>query len=102
MLSVLGCYDDLCDMRADLKLLGQVLSAVPLILARCYAERLILFGQTIELGWLGIPWTIGWIVLGINALNLIDGMDGWRRRRESSWPWPLLQSPRSPVISTRC
>lgn len=76
MLSVLGCYDDLCDMRADLKLLGQVLSAVPLILAGCYAERLILFGQTIELGWLGIPWTIGWIVLGINALNLIDGMDG--------------------------
>ncbi|MDD4787512.1 MAG: MraY family glycosyltransferase [Pirellulales bacterium] len=76
MLSFLGCYDDLCDMRADLKLFGQVLSVVPLLLAGCYAERLVLFGQVIELGWLGIPWTVGWIVLGINALNLIDGMDG--------------------------
>lgn len=76
MLCALGCYDDLCDMRADLKLLGQVLSTTPLILAGCYVERLVCFGQTFELGWMGIPWTVGWMVLGINALNLIDGMDG--------------------------
>lgn len=76
MLCALGCYDDLCDMRASFKLAGQLLAVTPLILVGAYAERFTCFGFTVELGWLGIPWTVAWIVLGINALNLIDGMDG--------------------------
>ena len=34
------------------------------------------FSCPIELGWLGIPLTVLWLVGCINALNLIDGMDG--------------------------
>ncbi len=76
ILCLVGCYDDLFDMRAVVKLAGQLLAVMPLIAVGCYAQRLSVFGLSIELGWFGIPWTIAWIVLGINALNLIDGMDG--------------------------
>jgi UDP-GlcNAc:undecaprenyl-phosphate/decaprenyl-phosphate GlcNAc-1-phosphate transferase len=76
ILCLLGCYDDLFDMRAGAKLAGQLLAVVPLIAVGAYAERFTVFGLSIELGLLGIPWTIAWIVLGINAMNLIDGMDG--------------------------
>ncbi|MHB8900878.1 MAG: MraY family glycosyltransferase [Thermoguttaceae bacterium] len=75
-LAVLGCYDDLFDMRAGAKLAGQFLAVLPLIAVGAYVERFTLFGLPIELGWFGIPWTAAWMVLGINALNLIDGMDG--------------------------
>jgi UDP-GlcNAc:undecaprenyl-phosphate GlcNAc-1-phosphate transferase len=34
------------------------------------------FGAPIELGWLGLPFTPLWIAGVINALNLIDGLDG--------------------------
>jgi hypothetical protein len=41
-----------------------------------YVDRIVAFGCPIVLGWLGIPLTILWLVGCINALNLIDGMDG--------------------------
>lgn len=75
-LCLLGCYDDLFDMRAGFKLAGQLLAIVPLVAVGAYAERFTLFGFSVELGWLGVPWTVAWLVLGINALNLVDGMDG--------------------------
>ena len=34
------------------------------------------FGGELEFGWLGIPFTIIWIVGITNAINLIDGLDG--------------------------
>lgn len=76
MLCVLGIYDDFCDMNARWKLFGQVFSTLPIVLAGGYIERLFLFGYCIELGWVGIAFTMGWLVFGINALNLLDGMDG--------------------------
>lgn len=33
-------------------------------------------GESIPLGWLGLPATLFWIVLVTNAWNLIDGLDG--------------------------
>jgi UDP-GlcNAc:undecaprenyl-phosphate GlcNAc-1-phosphate transferase len=36
----------------------------------------VLFGSTFDLGWLGIPLTIFWLLGCINAINLLDGMDG--------------------------
>ena len=76
MLCLLGIYDDLWDMTARWKLFGQVFSTLPIVLAGGYVERLVLFGYGVELGWVGIAFTMGWLVLGINALNLLDGMDG--------------------------
>jgi len=76
MLCILGAYDDLFELRARWKLLGQVAATVPIVLAGGCVHRLVLFGFSVELGALGIAFTIGWLVVGINALNLIDGMDG--------------------------
>jgi len=76
LLCLLGCWDDLRDLPARWKLLGQIVSTLPIVLAGCFLERLVIFGCSIEMGWLGAVWTIGWLVLGINALNLLDGMDG--------------------------
>src|SRR5580704_16865696 len=35
-----------------------------------------LFGWDLEVGWLGIPFTVFWLLGAINSLNLLDGMDG--------------------------
>ena len=76
MLCLLGCYDDAFELRAGVKLLGQVVSVFPVILVGCSANHLCLLGWEINLGWFGIPCTIAWLIVGINALNLIDGIDG--------------------------
>ena len=76
MLCVLGCYDDLFDMSARWKLLWQIVSTLPVVLAGGCIEHLVVFGYPVHLGLAGIAFTVGWLVLGINALNLLDGMDG--------------------------
>lgn len=76
MLCLLGCYDDAFELRAGSKLLGQVVSVLPIIVVGCWANHLCFLGWEINLGWFGIPCTIMWLIVGINALNLIDGMDG--------------------------
>ena len=76
LLGLLGCYDDRYDMRARWKLVGQIIATLPVVLAGFYVTQLELFGHHANLGWLGMPLTMGWMVLGINAMNLLDGMDG--------------------------
>lgn len=73
---LLGCIDDRWDLNARFKLLLQVVSVLPIVLAGCAVDRIVAFGYPIELGWLGIPLTVCWLVGCINALNLLDGMDG--------------------------
>ena len=55
---VLGCIDDIWDLNARLKLLLQIISVLPVVLAGLYVRRIVAFGYPIELGWLGIPLTI--------------------------------------------
>ncbi|MFH1921996.1 MAG: MraY family glycosyltransferase [Planctomycetota bacterium] len=76
MLCLLGFYDDLRDMSVRWKLLGQIVCTLPVLMAGCCVGRVVLFGHSFEMGLLGIAWTVGWLVLGTNALNLLDGMDG--------------------------
>lgn len=76
LLCLLGAYDDLYDLPARWKLLGQILSSLPVVLAGSCVSQLSLFGYNVPLGWLGVPLTVGWLVLGVNALNLLDGIDG--------------------------
>lgn len=71
-----GCIDDTWDLNPRFKLLMQIVSALPVVLAGHAIDRIVLFGYPIELGWLGIPLTVCWLVGCINALNLLDGMDG--------------------------
>ncbi len=76
MLCLLGCLDDRYNLPAKWKLFGQIISTVPVVFAGFCIDRLGGFGYELSLGWLGVPVTIGWLVLGINAMNLLDGMDG--------------------------
>jgi UDP-GlcNAc:undecaprenyl-phosphate/decaprenyl-phosphate GlcNAc-1-phosphate transferase len=76
MLCLLGAWDDLTELSAGRKLAGQVVATLPVVLAGFYVERVELLGCTLHLGWVGIVATMAWLLLCINAMNLIDGMDG--------------------------
>jgi len=76
LVCLVGCVDDSHDLNARFKLLLQVLSVMPVVLAGYYFDRVVAFSYPIELGWLGIPLTILWLVGCINSLNLLDGLDG--------------------------
>jgi UDP-GlcNAc:undecaprenyl-phosphate GlcNAc-1-phosphate transferase len=71
-----GCVDDYCRLKPRLKLLLQTCAVLPLVLAGFRVYSVVLFGDTFDLGWLGIPLTIFWFLGCINAINLLDGMDG--------------------------
>jgi len=71
-----GAIDDYCDLPSRIKLLLQIVSVLPIVLFGYSVDRIVAFGHPIELGWLGVPLTVLWLIGCINALNLIDGMDG--------------------------
>ena len=58
------------------KLLAQIVATLPIALSGCGLTHLACCGWTIDLGILGPAVTVLWLIVGINALNLIDGMDG--------------------------
>ena len=74
---LLGVYDDIKGANAAQKFSFQIICAV---LVYCFSVRIdfisIPFAGTIRLGNLSLPLTVLWIVLTINAFNLIDGLDG--------------------------
>ncbi len=72
-----GMADDIFELSARLKLLGQLIAAVTVVLGGVQIEFINLpFGGELEFGPLSIPITILWIVGITNAINLIDGLDG--------------------------
>lgn len=73
---IIGCVDDLWDLAPRFKLLLQVAASLVVVATGYWVDRLVVFGYPIELGMLGIPLTVCWLVGSINALNLLDGMDG--------------------------
>lgn len=76
LVCVVGCIDDAFRLGPRVKLLLQTLSVLPVVLAGYSVQQVIFLGGTIHFGWLGIPITVLWLVGCINALNLLDGMDG--------------------------
>jgi UDP-GlcNAc:undecaprenyl-phosphate GlcNAc-1-phosphate transferase len=75
---VLGILDDIRELSARVKLVGQIIGALILVVfgfrvdfvTNPFMEGLILLGK------LAIPVTVLWIIGVTNALNLIDGLDG--------------------------
>lgn len=78
LLIVVGIVDDISDMPAKLKLLGQVIAACIAAFGGVRIQFLSgLFGPELwHLSVLAIPVTVVWIVAIVNAVNLIDGLDG--------------------------
>jgi UDP-GlcNAc:undecaprenyl-phosphate GlcNAc-1-phosphate transferase len=63
-------------MRALVKLFWQVAAAALAFALGLRIEILHLPWGTVEMGLLALPLTVAWIVVIINAVNLIDGLDG--------------------------
>ncbi len=73
---LIGGVDDFCRLGPRLKLVLQILAVLPIVILGDHLHRIVLGGYSFNLGWLGIPLTIVWLIGCINALNLLDGMDG--------------------------
>ena len=76
LLLVVGVVDDVRGMRALVKLLFQIAAALLAFALGLAIERVHLPWGVVELGPLAIVVTVAWIVAVINAVNLIDGLDG--------------------------
>lgn len=74
---ILGILDDIYNLPAKVKLLGQLAAAGVLVLFGVKVEILTNpLGGMIILGKLAIPATLFWVVGITNTLNFIDGLDG--------------------------
>jgi len=76
LLCAVGVYDDLRNLPAKWKLVAQIATAIPILLAGCEIARVELLGFELELGAAGFLIGMAWLVACTNAVNLIDGMDG--------------------------
>jgi UDP-GlcNAc:undecaprenyl-phosphate GlcNAc-1-phosphate transferase len=77
LLIALGLFDDKYQSRVRYKLVGQILIALMMF----YAGYRVTFltnplGSHFQLGWVSLPITLIWFLLTMNAMNLIDGLDG--------------------------
>lgn len=77
LMIVIGFIDDKYQIRVRYKLLGQIL----ITLLMFYAGYRVTYltnplGNHFLLGWISLPLTIFWFLLTMNAINLIDGLDG--------------------------
>ena len=74
---ITGILDDKFTLSAKVKLLGQIVAAIVVVMNGVVIEFINLpFGGMLEFGIFSIPITILWIVGITNAVNLIDGLDG--------------------------
>lgn len=78
LIFIIGLLDDFANLKARIKLAGQVIAAVLVIAGGTMIRNFTIpfFEITIDLGWFGPVLTLLWIVGMSNAVNLIDGMDG--------------------------
>ena len=76
LLLVVGIVDDVRGMPALAKLAGQVAVALLAAVMGLRLDRLVLPWGAVDLGPFAIPLTVAWIVGVMNAVNLIDGLDG--------------------------
>jgi len=77
LLLTLGLFDDKYKCRVRYKLFGQILIALLMFYAGYKVSYLTNpLGEHIVLGWFSLPVTIIWFLLTMNAINLIDGLDG--------------------------
>ncbi|UTE77335.1 glycosyltransferase family 4 protein [Rossellomorea sp. KS-H15a] len=75
---ITGVLDDMMELSAKVKLLGQIAAALLVVLVGGAEIEFIKlpFGGQLEFGFMSMPLTILWIVGVTNAINLIDGLDG--------------------------
>lgn len=73
---IVGILDDRFGLRGRQKLLGQFVAALIMVPSGIQIRSVVLLGFPVDFGDLSIVVTLFWILGAINALNLIDGVDG--------------------------
>ncbi len=73
---VVGLVDDRFGLRGWHKLTGQIIAAAILIHSGLVIHGVGVFGNEIRLEWFAVPVTLFWLLGAVNALNLLDGIDG--------------------------
>jgi len=76
LIVLVGLIDDRFGMSGKQKLLWQLVAASLLIASGLVIQQITLFGYTIPLGVFAYPLTVFWFLGAMNALNLLDGIDG--------------------------
>lgn len=75
---ITGVLDDMYELSAKAKLIGQIVAACIIVFLGDIQIQVINlpFDGVLDFGFLSIPFTIIWIIAITNAVNLIDGLDG--------------------------
>lgn len=76
VLCAVGIVDDKRALKGSHKLAGQIVAVLIAVFGGLMVEKVSFFGYSVALGPLAIPFTVVWMIAAINALNLIDGVDG--------------------------
>ncbi len=99
LMALVGLIDDLRGTHPYSKLIAQILSGCLVVLSGIRVDMA-------AIPWITIPLTIGWLVLVINAYNLMDNMDGlsggigaiaaafcaWHALQTGQWPVALISA----------
>lgn len=72
----IGITDDVRPVSAGVKVAVEALAAGGAIGAGIIITHVTVFGSTINLGWMSVIGTLGWLIVITNAFNLVDGLDG--------------------------
>jgi UDP-GlcNAc:undecaprenyl-phosphate GlcNAc-1-phosphate transferase len=73
---LLGLADDIKNIPAIKKLTIQFLIGFMIAFSGLSIEKITIMNSVISFGWLSYPITALWVVAIMNAVNLIDGLDG--------------------------
>lgn len=79
LLVFIGALDDRYDLPASVRFLAQICAALLMVAGADVSVTDLgrpFFGQIIDLGWLGMPFSIVIVLTAINAFNMFDGSDG--------------------------
>ena len=75
-ITTLGLVDDRFGMLGRQKLAMQIVICLGIISFGFSIDTVQVFGYPIDFGLMAWPITLGWLLLCINSINLIDGADG--------------------------
>jgi UDP-GlcNAc:undecaprenyl-phosphate GlcNAc-1-phosphate transferase len=75
-IAVVAFLDDIRDWPFTIKLAAQAAAGLVILGTGMYVRVLNLPYVPLDLGWLGLPVTLAWILFATNALNFIDGLNG--------------------------
>lgn len=72
----MGAVDDFIRLRPAIKFLFQIIGASAAYLGGVHITAFAIGGWAVQLGHLDYPITVFWFLLFMNAVNLVDGLDG--------------------------